>query len=176
MVKNLPAIAGNARDAVWSLGQEDPLEEGMATHSSILAWKIPWTEEPDWLQSMQLQRVGHDWVTKHTYAYIWGQLYGYVTCVVIQHPMLRCSQCWLILCCYYLASLPHFWIRLLVFSFYIGSHKYGTCLADICILIQHASLRANCHTLFRVQKYFGEQGIKVSCLHGMYIPVARRWQ
>ena len=46
-VKNLPAIAGNARDAVRSLGQEDPLEEGMATHSSIPAWKIPWTEEPD---------------------------------------------------------------------------------------------------------------------------------
>ena len=60
MVKNLPAIAGNARDAVRSLGQEDPLEEGMATHSSILAWKIPWTEEPDWLQSVGLQRVGHD--------------------------------------------------------------------------------------------------------------------
>ena len=39
--------------------QEDPLEEGMATHSSILAWKIPWTEEPDGLQSMGLQRVGH---------------------------------------------------------------------------------------------------------------------
>ena len=45
---------------VQSLGWEDPLEEGMATHSSILAWKIPWTEEPDRLQSMGLQRVGHD--------------------------------------------------------------------------------------------------------------------
>ena len=43
-----------------SLGQEDPLEEEMATHSSILAWKIPWTEEPGGLQSMGLQRVGHD--------------------------------------------------------------------------------------------------------------------
>ena len=48
------------------LGWEDPLEEGMATHSSILAWRIPWTEEPDGLQSMESQRVGHDWVTKHT--------------------------------------------------------------------------------------------------------------
>ena len=45
---------------VPSLGREDPLEEGMATHSSILAWRIPWTEEPDRLQSMVLQRVGHD--------------------------------------------------------------------------------------------------------------------
>ena len=45
---------------VWSLGQEDPLEEELATHSSILAWKIPWTEEPGGIQSMGLQRVGHD--------------------------------------------------------------------------------------------------------------------
>ena len=45
---------------VQSLGQEDPLEEEMATHSSILAWRIPWTEEPDGLQSMGSQRDGHD--------------------------------------------------------------------------------------------------------------------
>ena len=45
---------------VQSLGQEDPLEKEMATHSSILAWRIPWTEEPGRLQSMQSQRVGHD--------------------------------------------------------------------------------------------------------------------
>ena len=48
---------------VRSLGLEDPLEKEMATHSSILAWKIPWTEEPGRLQSMGLQRVGHDWAT-----------------------------------------------------------------------------------------------------------------
>ena len=46
---------------VRSPGQEDPLEEGMATHSSILAWRIPWTEEPGGLQSMGSQRVGHIW-------------------------------------------------------------------------------------------------------------------
>ena len=45
---------------VRSLGWEDPLEEGMATHSSILAWRIPWTEKPGGLQFMRLQRVGHD--------------------------------------------------------------------------------------------------------------------
>ena len=45
--------------SVRSLGQEKPLEEGMATHSSILAWKTPWAEEPDRLQSTGLQRVGH---------------------------------------------------------------------------------------------------------------------
>ena len=46
---------------VQSLAWEDPLEEGMATHSSILTWKIPWTEEPSGLQSTGSQRVGHDW-------------------------------------------------------------------------------------------------------------------
>ena len=60
IVKNLPAMQ---EIWVWSLGQEDPMEEEMATCSSILAWRIPWTEEPDVLQFMGLQRVGHDWVT-----------------------------------------------------------------------------------------------------------------
>ena len=60
MVKNLPAMQ---EAQVWSLGQEDPLEKGMATHSSVLAWRIPWTEEPGRLQSMGLQRVGHSWET-----------------------------------------------------------------------------------------------------------------
>ena len=46
---------------IQSLGREDPLEEGMATHSSILAWRIPWTEKPDGLQSIGSQRVGHNW-------------------------------------------------------------------------------------------------------------------
>ena len=49
---------------VQSLGQEDPLEKEMATHSSIFAWEIPWTEESCGLQSMQSQRVGHNWATK----------------------------------------------------------------------------------------------------------------
>ena len=57
MVKNLPAIR---ETWVQSLGWEDPLEEGMATHSSLLAWRIPWIEEPGGLQSMGLQKVGHD--------------------------------------------------------------------------------------------------------------------
>ena len=57
MVKFLPAMRETQGR---SLGWEDPLEKGMATHSSTLAWKIPWMEEPGWLQSMGLQRVGHD--------------------------------------------------------------------------------------------------------------------
>ena len=55
VVKNLPANAGNARDMVQSLGEEDPLEKQVATQSSILAWEIPWTEEPGGLWSMGLQ-------------------------------------------------------------------------------------------------------------------------
>ena len=55
-VKPLPAMGAWVR----SLGREDPLEEAMATHSSTLAWKIPWMEEPSRLQSMGSQRVGHD--------------------------------------------------------------------------------------------------------------------
>ena len=54
----------NTGNPVQSLGQEDPLEKGMATHSSILVWRIPWTEEPDRLQFMGWQRVGHDLETK----------------------------------------------------------------------------------------------------------------
>ena len=57
IVKNLPAML---ETQVQSLGQEDPLEKGMATHSSILTWEIPWMEEPGRLQSMGSQRGGHD--------------------------------------------------------------------------------------------------------------------
>ena len=59
-VENLLANAGDVETWVQSLGQEDPLEEGMATHSSILAWRILWTEEPGGLWSIRSQRVGHD--------------------------------------------------------------------------------------------------------------------
>ena len=59
-VKNLPAVQENW---VQSLGRKDPLEKGMATHSNILAWRIPGTGEPGGLQSIGSQRVGHDWVT-----------------------------------------------------------------------------------------------------------------
>ena len=57
LVKNLPTMQ---ETRVQSLGQEDPLEKEMATHSSIFAWRIPCTEEPGGLQSMESQRVGHD--------------------------------------------------------------------------------------------------------------------
>ena len=56
----MPANAGDIREVVLSLGPEDPLEEEMAIHSSILAWRIPWTEEPGGFQSIGSHRVGHD--------------------------------------------------------------------------------------------------------------------
>ena len=59
-VKNLPAIQETQEVCVRSLCREDPLEKEMTTHSSILVWEIPWTEEPCRLQFMRLQRVGHD--------------------------------------------------------------------------------------------------------------------
>ena len=64
VVKNPPANAGDSGDSSSILGQEDPLEKGIATHSSNLAWEIPWTEEPDRLQSIGSQRVGHGWATE----------------------------------------------------------------------------------------------------------------
>ena len=60
-VKNLPAVQESQETQVWSLGREDSLEEDMATHSSIRAKKIPWTEEPGGLQGMGSRSVRHDW-------------------------------------------------------------------------------------------------------------------
>ena len=60
VVKNPPANVGDIRDVSSILGQEDPLKEGMATHPSILAWRILWTEQPVRLQSIGLHRVGHE--------------------------------------------------------------------------------------------------------------------
>ena len=67
MVKNLPAVQ---EIWVWSLGWEDPLEKGMGTHSSILSWRVPWTEEPSELRPMGSKRIGHNWVTNTHNAFI----------------------------------------------------------------------------------------------------------
>ena len=78
VVKNLPA---NQETRVWTLGLEDPLEKEMATHCSILAWDILWTEEPGRLQSMGLQRIRYDWATKqhiYIYIYIYTHIYIYI--------------------------------------------------------------------------------------------------
>ena len=73
MVKNMPVMQ---KTWVQSLGLEDPLEKGMATHSSILAWRIPCTEQTGKLQSMGLQRIRHDWATNTIYYCISGPMRG----------------------------------------------------------------------------------------------------
>ena len=79
MVKNLPAT-----QETWvRSGQEDPLEEGMATHSSILAWRIPRTEEPGGLQSTRSQRVRHDWMTEQACVLVSTLFWGTFPMVII---------------------------------------------------------------------------------------------
>ena len=79
---NLPAAQ---ETQVRSLGQEDPLEKKLATHSSILAWEIPWTEDPGGLQSLGLQRVGHDRATNTKHSAVTEPLAAAVT--DLQHPL-----------------------------------------------------------------------------------------
>ena len=80
-LKNLPANAGDVRDSGLTPGWEDHLEKGMATHPSILTWRIPWTEEPGGLQSLGSWRVGHDWATAaFTVTWISRILYQVVWC------------------------------------------------------------------------------------------------
>ena len=84
VVKNPLANSGDWETQVWSLGQEDTLEEGMATHSSILAWRIPWTEEPGGLQSLRSRksRTQLEWPSMHTFCDLgklipWAEAKGY---------------------------------------------------------------------------------------------------
>ena len=89
LVKNLPAMQ---ETWIQFLGGENPLEKGMAIHSSILAWEIPWIEEPGGLQSMGLQRVRHDWMSNiHTHIpryslYIRIYFYHEQYCLVFVNP------------------------------------------------------------------------------------------
>ena len=81
---------------VWSLGWEDPLEKGMATHRSILAWRIPWTEEPDGLQSVGSQRARHDWsklAGTHPQLFSQSSIFKYLDCFQITFK--RDSLCFL---------------------------------------------------------------------------------
>ena len=89
-VKNSPAMQ---ETWVWSLGGEDPPEEGMATHSSILAWRILWTEEPGKLQSMGLQRVAHNWATKHTLLVSVSPITLHVSCLCL-YVSWSLVSCW----------------------------------------------------------------------------------
>ena len=76
--------SGRQETQVQSLSQEDPLEKGMATHPSVLAWRIPWTEESDGVQKMGSQRVGHDWATNtHIVPLIWGCFVCFIFAFVV---------------------------------------------------------------------------------------------
>ena len=87
LVNNLPAMQ---EMQVQSLGQEDPLEKEMATHSGILAWEIPWTEEPSELQSIELQRVRHNLVPKPPQSPQCGILLSEIICIVFTRCFFVC--------------------------------------------------------------------------------------
>ena len=119
MVKNLPAMQELQETWVPSLGWEDPLEEGMATHSSIFAWRIPWREEPGRLQSIGSQTVTHDssnlacrhasiysTMYKHTHTHTHTHIHNY-------HP-LYCLPCTITIC---LLTRPSTQIRCFTWSF-----------------------------------------------------------
>ena len=86
VVKNPPTMPETQEIRVWSLEQEDPLQEAMAAHSSILAWELPWIEEPGRLLSMRGQRVGH---TEHV---AWCSIFYIVPCIA---PLTTLKQRWL---------------------------------------------------------------------------------
>ena len=88
-VKHLPTMR---ETRVQSLGREVPLEKEMATHSSILAWKIPWMEEPGRLQSMGSQIVGHDWVTSLHFTYWAPREYSLLKCTCNSHQDKSCAE------------------------------------------------------------------------------------
>ena len=112
MVKNLAAMQ---ETQVWSLGWEDPLEKVTTTHSSILAWRIPWIEEPGGLQSMGSQRVGHGWATNTlTFSLTHRKCIGKVVTFfffplfLLDHPSQTCH--WLSFSC--VCVLPSVWASL----------------------------------------------------------------
>ena len=88
VVKNLSAKIGDAEMGIKSLILENSLEKEMEIHSSILFWKIPWTEEPGGLQSWGLQRVRYDWATEHTHT--WPYIY---VCHLCMHAK-SLQLCW----------------------------------------------------------------------------------
>ena len=97
VAQRLKQLPGMQETWVWFLGQEDPLEKEMATHSRILAWKIPWTEEPGRLQSMGWQRDRHDWVTSlFTIMYIIHCIYAliYIYQFMIYHKARVIKTVW----------------------------------------------------------------------------------
>ena len=106
MAQRLKCLPPMQETRVWSLGQEDPLEKEMATHSSILAWRNLWTEEPGGLQSTGSQRVGHDWAISLThskcsfrflYSILWknlNELFGQPSIMTVTQRDILTHQLW----------------------------------------------------------------------------------
>ena len=132
MVKNLPAMQ---ETWVQSLGQKDPLEKGMVTHSSILAWRIPGTEDSGGLQSMGLQRVRRDWVTNtFTFRIITavlrpGQVLFLRVLQLLRGCRTQCSKWWALIS----DSLD--WIQALLLTSYVAFRK----LLNFSVSIPHIS-------------------------------------
>ena len=147
---------------VWSLDQEDPLEKEMATHSSILAWEMPWTEEPSGLQFLGFQRVGHDRVTEQQWhfsvlcivgcwEYSWCPPTGYQQHHLLLFPLL--SQPWLPKTPPGLASV--LWVRQPLTP---TKGKYAVCIT---------SPTASTHTAFSMA---GARGGQRASAHGGNTP------
>ena len=124
-VKNLPAMQ---ETRVWYLDWEDPLEKGISAHSSILAWRIPWTEEPSRLQSMGSQRVGHDWVTniKAWYFNIKAWYFSHIVHMIMAILSLKLDSnlvhsiaAWNDLSLYFLYESMHLCEHILIFSCFL---------------------------------------------------------
>ena len=133
MVKNLPAVQ---ETWVWALGPEDPLEKGMATHCSILAWRIPWTEKPGGLQSMGSQWVRHEWatITPHV-SLLWGTFSSSPSNFAFK-PLILCAE----------KTLIHFvfWF-LKIFVAYVPSTIPSSCDKYLIILEMEALAHLETH-------------------------------
>ena len=113
--------AGDTEMWVWYLGQEDPLELEMATHSSTLAWRIPWTEELGGLQSMGSQRAGHDWVHTHTHTHT----NTFILLYKCMHVSVICTTfyfLWILLLIFYDYFLPFFLFLYRLFTPIVNMH------------------------------------------------------
>ena len=124
-LKNLPTVQ---ETQVQSLGQEDPLEDSMAAHSSILAWRITWTEEPGGLRSMGLQRVRCDWALKHTHSWFtmlcWFQASSTVIQLHIKKKKIHAFSIKVIT--EYWVEFPVLYSMCLLITYFIFSSVYNT--------------------------------------------------
>ena len=134
-VKNLPAMQETQETQVRSRGWEDPLEESMATHSSTLAWRSPWTEEPGGLQSMGSQRVRYDWRDWEHIDTLAIYLSSLGECLFKSFAHLLFSiRFFLVFCSCYKHSLYSFYPRPLIDTWCSNIFSYSSCLVTFLIM------------------------------------------